>query len=84
MKALLPLVLLSACLGSSCTAVESSIDPPELAAQYVQTTLSDKSGLPQNSINTITQTRDGYLWFGTEEGLARYDGVHVTVFDTIG
>ena len=51
--------------------------------QYVQTYLTDKTGLPQNSVNTIAQTRDGYLWFGTEEGLARYDGLRVTVYDTL-
>ncbi len=51
--------------------------------QYVQTTLTSQNGLPQNSVQTITQTRDGYLWFGTEEGLARYDGLRVTVFDTV-
>jgi ligand-binding sensor domain-containing protein/two-component sensor histidine kinase len=32
-------------------------------------------GLPQNSVHAITQTREGYLWVGTEEGLARFDGV---------
>jgi signal transduction histidine kinase/ligand-binding sensor domain-containing protein len=38
-------------------------------------------GLPQNSITSIAQTKDGYLWVGTEEGLARFDGVRFTVFD---
>ena len=27
------------------------------------------------------QTHDGYLWVGTYSGLARFDGVHFTVFD---
>jgi diguanylate cyclase (GGDEF)-like protein len=51
--------------------------------QYVQSTLTDKSGLPQNSVSAVAQTHDGYLWFATEEGLARYDGLQTTVFDTI-
>ena len=51
--------------------------------QYVQTALTDKSGLPQNSVNTIDHTRDGYFWFGTQEGLARFDGLRTEVFDTI-
>ncbi|EEF63377.1 sensor histidine kinase [Pedosphaera parvula] len=39
-----------------------------------------ETGLPQNTINSIVQTRDGYLWLGTREGLARFDGVRFTVF----
>jgi ligand-binding sensor domain-containing protein len=38
-------------------------------------------GLPQNSVNAIAQTPDGYLWVGTREGLARFDGVRFTVLD---
>jgi len=35
-------------------------------------------GLPQNEVLAITQTRDGYLWPGTREGLARFDGIDFT------
>src|SRR5678810_393305 len=38
-------------------------------------------GLPQNNINGITQTRDGYLWLTTFNGLVRYDGVRFKVFN---
>ena len=38
-------------------------------------------GLPQNSVHAIAQTADGFLWVGTEEGLARFDGVRFTLFD---
>src|SRR6202790_5461186 len=37
-------------------------------------------GLPQDSVQTILQTRDGFLWVGTERGLARFDGLHFEVF----
>src|SRR3981189_2879003 len=37
-------------------------------------------GLPQDSVQTILQTRDGFLWVGTERGLARFDGLHFDVF----
>ncbi len=39
-----------------------------------------EAGLPQNTVNAIVQTRDGYLWIGTSDGLARFDGVRFTVF----
>jgi CheY-like chemotaxis protein/signal transduction histidine kinase len=38
-------------------------------------------GLPQNAVQSILQTRDGYLWIGTSGGVARFDGVRFTVFD---
>lgn len=41
-----------------------------------------EDGLPQNSVYALTQTSDGYIWLGTQEGLVRYDGVRFVVFDT--
>jgi signal transduction histidine kinase/ligand-binding sensor domain-containing protein/CheY-like chemotaxis protein len=38
-------------------------------------------GLPQNSVQAVLQTRDGYLWFGTQEGLVRFDGERFEIFD---
>ena len=43
--------------------------------------LPPKEGLPQKSVLTVTQTRDGYLWVGTLAGLARFDGRRFTTFD---
>ncbi len=40
-----------------------------------------EDGLPQNSVNDIRQTRDGYLWFTTLDGLVRYDGVRFTIYN---
>lgn len=40
-----------------------------------------ESGLPQNSVQAMLQTRDGFLWLGTEAGLARFDGNAFQVFD---
>ena len=37
-------------------------------------------GLPQNMISAIAQSRDGYLWLGTGEGLVRFDGVRFTIY----
>jgi signal transduction histidine kinase/ligand-binding sensor domain-containing protein len=37
-------------------------------------------GLPSNTISALGQTRDGYLWLATDNGLARFDGIRFTVF----
>jgi len=39
-----------------------------------------EAGLPQNTVNAIVQTRDGYMWVATHDGLARFDGVRFQVF----
>lgn len=39
-------------------------------------------GLPQNSVVDIVQTRDGYLWLSTPDGLVRFDGAQFTVFNS--
>ena len=39
-----------------------------------------EDGLPQNTISAILQTREGYLWLGTQAGLARFDGVRFKVY----
>src|SRR5690606_32668866 len=38
-------------------------------------------GLPQNTVTALLRTRDGYLWFGSEEGLTRFNGFDFHVFD---
>ncbi|MGE0132060.1 MAG: two-component regulator propeller domain-containing protein [Blastocatellales bacterium] len=50
-------------------------------AQYRFDVLNTDSGLPQNSVYSILQTRDGYLWFTTLDGLVRYNGAQFTVFN---
>lgn len=52
-----------------------------VAAQYGVEVRTVDNGLPQNTVNAILQTRDGYLWLATNGGLARYDGVSFKTFD---
>ncbi len=59
----------------------SGLDPYKDLTQYIHKVWQTEQGLPQNSAYALCQTRDGYLWIGTAEGLARYDGVRFTVFD---
>ena len=42
--------------------------------------LTIKEGLSQSTINTITQDQFGFIWFGTQDGLNRYDGAEVVHF----
>ncbi len=50
-------------------------------AQYRFDSWTTDDGLPQNSVLSVTQTRDGYLWLTTFDGLVRFDGVKFAVFD---
>jgi ligand-binding sensor domain-containing protein/signal transduction histidine kinase len=70
-------VLLAACLASGAFA----LDPRKSLTQYSRTIWTQERGLPQDTIRAITQTKDGYLWLGTDEGLARFDGYEFVVFN---
>lgn len=39
------------------------------------------NGLPQNSIKSIAADSQGFIWMGTEDGLVRYDGNHLQIFN---
>ncbi len=39
-----------------------------------------EQGLPQSPVRALTQTRDGYLWLGSDDGLARFDGLRFVSF----
>ncbi len=47
---------------------------------YFRESWTTRDGLPHNTINGIIQSQDGYLWFATWEGAARYDGRNFTVY----
>ncbi len=50
--------------------------------EYLTRQWQTEQGLPQNTVTAILQTSDGYLWVGTQQGLARFDGVRFTVFNS--
>ena len=62
-------------LGYCCLAA------PVANPRFIVARFGAKEGLPQNTVLTMTQTRDGYLWVGTLAGLARFDGRRFTSFD---
>src|SRR5260221_3411011 len=59
-----------------------ALDPARSLKRYGHNVWQREQGLPNNTIRVILQTRDGYIWLGTEEGLARFDGVHFKIFDS--
>ena len=52
-----------------------ALDPSVRLTQYHTLSFQIEQGLPQNSVQALLQTRDGYLWLGTQAGLVRFDGV---------
>lgn len=57
------------------------LDPARALTQFPLQVWTNEDGLPQSSVQAIVQSRDGYLWLGTQEGLVRFDGVRFTVYD---
>jgi ligand-binding sensor domain-containing protein len=56
-----------------------ALDPAKSVYQYNCQSWTRREDLPANSINAITQTKDGYLWLGTAKGLVRFDGFEFKV-----
>ncbi|MDE3244899.1 MAG: diguanylate cyclase [Acidobacteriota bacterium] len=68
--------------SSASLAAGGALDPARGLTQYKNERWQSEQGLPQNTVQALAQTRDGYLWIGTMDGLARFDGVRFTVFDS--
>ena len=49
--------------------------------EYDRRIWQTQDGLPEDTIQAMAETNDGYLWVGTREGLARFDGFRFVVFD---
>ncbi len=56
------------------TIYSSTFPEPE----FEHLTIAD--GLPENSVSCILQDHLGYMWFGTQNGLVRYDGYSMKIF----
>lgn len=70
MKTLRYLWLLLACFSYLLGLSASPSD-----RHYTFRSLSINNGLSQNTVHAILQDRQGFMWFGTKDGLDRYDGI---------
>jgi signal transduction histidine kinase/ligand-binding sensor domain-containing protein/CheY-like chemotaxis protein len=75
------LVAILASAAASAAAQDTREQWPRPLAQYRRDVWQTQDGLPTNGIRALVQTRDGYLWAGSEAGLVRFDGVRFTTFD---
>lgn len=60
--------------------IAAAILPAQPSGDYVFTNLTTKDGLSQLSVMQIHQDYQGYIWFGTRNGLDRYDGNSMKVY----
>ncbi|MEP7341618.1 MAG: two-component regulator propeller domain-containing protein [Acidobacteriota bacterium] len=83
MKTQFSWIIFGILLGLSIPAVSPARaqSPIGSARDYLITGWTTEQGLPHNTVYSIRQTRDGYLWLATFDGLVRYDGLRFTVFD---
>lgn len=65
-------------ISSAASATSAAPLPLGSSLRFRHITLED--GLAQSSVQAIIQDRQGYMWFGTEDGLQRYDGYDFLTF----
>jgi signal transduction histidine kinase/ligand-binding sensor domain-containing protein len=58
-----------------------ALEPSKTLASYGRQSWVMENGLPQNTVQALAQTQDGFVWLGTEVGLVRFDGNAFQVFD---
>jgi len=59
----------------------SALEPSTPLGRLGRQAWTIETGLPQNTVPVLLQSHDGFLWAGTELGLARFDGVSFRVLD---
>jgi len=72
---------LAAALLLGCGLAGLALEPSTPLANYGRQSWGMENGLPQNTVQALVQTRDGFVWLGTEVGLVRFDGNGFAVFD---
>jgi len=57
-------------------ASSQGVDPADLLFRY----LTIEDGLPNNKVNAVTMDKYGFMWFGTNDGICRYDGINIKYY----
>ena len=78
MSALLRLFVAALLLVSAASALAA---PPRPSLRFEH--LSVAQGLAQETVLAIVQDRDGFMWFGTQNGLSRFDGYRVINYRSV-
>jgi len=73
--------LLATAFLLGCGLSVSALEPTTPLANYGRQAWGMENGLPQNTVQALAQTKDGFVWLGTEVGLVRFDGNSFAVFD---
>ena len=60
------------------------VSMPNAAELKIEKTLTQADGLASNTVLTIFEDSHGTMWFGTTDGVTRYDGKHFQTFTTEG
>src|SRR5688500_556373 len=67
-------------LGSLGVLNGRAINTDPNLSQMMHQQWQTEDGLPHNAVHCLAQDHHGFIWFGTENGLVRFDGVHFDVF----
>lgn len=67
-------------IASLCGLDARALDPSFATTQYAQHVWRAPETLPHDDVTAIAEDHDGYLWVGTVDGLARFDGVRSVIF----
>jgi len=73
-------VLAATALAVTSPPPVSALDARQSPSSFRLDSWQTEQGLPQNSVASIAQTPDGYLWLATQSGLSRFDGVRFRTF----
>jgi len=59
-----------------------NFDTKNWQSEYSIEVWTKEDGLPNNNVYDIIESYDGFIWFGTSDGLVRFDGNQFKVFNS--